>query len=768
MSGLAAASVRSKIQKAVPQLDEDSLEYILGLIEEAGKDIPEETKEAVEALISGAGLEDDALRKASDALWASLLSGGGVVSEKEEVEVLRKLEKSVKISDDDVAAQGKSTGIGVIQFTFEEEALGANAFGGSLGVAAFFANQIGIRTEAAISEKNRRKEMQRRLKREDEERQRADELEHQIKLNQGMGEEDGDDDLAVSKDAEDHQQDIHIRNFNLPNKRGSGGDLLQGANLTLSRGRRYGLLGRNGCGKSTLLELIAKREVKGVPKSMSILLVRQETVASDSGAVDTVLKSDLKREGLLAFIKIAEASGGDEHAAALSRAYQELQILEDSQGPPEPRARSILAGLGFTEAMMSTPTKHLSGGWRMRVSLATALFCSPSFLMLDEPTNHLDIESVLWLENYLVRKFSGTLLVVSHDRSFLNEIVTDIAWFNNQKLTTYKGDIDTFEEVLEEERKNQIRLRKKQEEKREKMESYIKLHGEAGENGPKAAAQRKQKIKKMERLGVDAVQGRKFKLSYDTPAEEVEEVREVEDVTLDFPDPGVFDGPIIVCERASFGYGQAKDLISEVDLVIDQKSRIAIFGRNGSGKSTLIKGLTGQLGVRRGKCVVSDRARIEFLAQHQLEQLDPTSCALETMIERYPGDGSTAHIQKLRNHLAKFGMGGDVLPEQSIATLSGGQRCRICLAAAFYRMPHLVIFDEPTNHLDLESIEALIEALDNFKGGVVIVSHDETLLKSVAKDMFVVFNGKVEKLRDKDIEGDAFVQYKKDVRAGRK
>jgi ATPase subunit of ABC transporter with duplicated ATPase domains len=389
----------------------------------------------------------------------------------------------------------------------------------------------------------------------------------------------------------------------------------------------------------------------------------------------------------------------------LGKAYQKLaQIEEEEGGDPEPRARKVLSGLGFSEEMQNKKTSELSGGWRMRVSISCALFANPSLLLLDEPTNHLDLESVFWLERYLTTKFNGTLVVVSHDRHFLNEVVTDVVYFHKAKLTCYRGDITNFEAVRDDEKLRQIRLRENQEAKKAHLQKYIDLHSQAGENGVKAAKQRKSKMKKLDKLGVMAAgEGKKWKASYDGDADEVEEYEEDEKVELLFPDPGGFDGDIVKVQRAKFGYTQEKILLNDVDLTIDLNSRAALLGRNGCGKSTLIKLIVGALQPMDGNVNIDGRAKIEYLAQHQLEQLDPDGTPMQTMLERYPGDQGNAHKLSLRRYLANFGLGGEILPKQRIHTMSGGQKCRLCLAAAMYRKPHLLILDEPTNHLDLET-----------------------------------------------------------------
>jgi ATPase subunit of ABC transporter with duplicated ATPase domains len=361
---------------------------------------------------------------------------------------------------------------------------------------------------------------------------------------------------------------------------------------------------------------------------------------------------------------------------------------------------------------------------------------------------------VLWLEHYLTTSFRGTLLVVSHDRHFLNAVVTDVAAFDQQQksLKVYKGDVTNFEAVRADEKLRQKRLWEVQEARRQHMQKFIDDHAKAGENGPKAAAQRKSRMKKMERLGVEAAggDGRRYKASYDTPAEEVEKVVEEAPVELDFPDPGAFDKPVVTMEGVSFAYeiqqqpqspqspqSQQKTaaaaaaagnededdedefldedyrpaaaaagggggahpppppqgassssssslssppepppcLLRDVELQIDCKSRVALLGRNGCGKSTLIKLMVGALRPNRGGQVrLNGNAKVEYVAQHQLEQLDPLSTPLQTMLGRYPGNGGDAHAQKLRQHLARFGLGGELLPHQKILTLSGGQK----------------------------------------------------------------------------------------------
>jgi ATPase subunit of ABC transporter with duplicated ATPase domains len=755
-----------------------------------------------------------------------------------------------KKSDDDYLAPLKLTQKVVLKdHDIKSFASGLSADGPTIdhedgalsSIASYYANMIDIsENDAAISERKRRKERQKAIREELEngERQRALQQAMDILNDDNMDDNENPEELLSA--AKDNSADVHLKNFDLPNLRGGGPDLLQNVSLTLAKGRRYGLMGRNGCGKTTFMTFLAQREIQdAIPKKMSMVLVRQETIGNKLSALDMVLKSDVRREGVKKFIswcereldrlengceskeeheqgnnddnidstnekkiskgkqkllerkkekmrKAARAKVGGSKAVSkvkvkniehqknklsekLGKAYQKLNEIEEEEGgDPEPRAIKILTGIGFSDEMRNKPTSELSGGWRMRVSIACGIFANPSLLLLDEPTNHLDLESCLWLEKYLTNYFTGTLLVVSHDRHFLNEVVTDVVYFNRNNLTTYRGDITNWETVREDEKQRQIRLRENQEAKKAHLQKYIDLHSQAGENGPKASRQRKSKMKKMEKVGMMAQEGKRYKASYDGDAEEVEEFVEDEIVTLQFPDPGTFDGNIVTLDQVAFGYTDSNILLNNVDLSINIKSRVALLGRNGQGKSTLIKLVTGALRPLKGQAKINGRAKIEYLAQHQFEDLDPDSTPIQTMIERYPGDQSNDHILSLRRYLANFGLGGEVLPKQRIYTMSGGQKCRLCLASAMYRKPHLLVLDEPTNHLDFETIEALIEAIRDFNGGVLIVSHDQHLLTSVCKDLYAVDKGKLELLRHGLDNKDAFQQYKKDVVAGRR
>lgn len=754
------ASLEELLESAIqatltPFLDEDMCEYIQSTLADDphDEDAIDNVKELLRGSIEGDADPEEVIVK----FLGHLKLADQEESKKPDVdEPLKKLDKTVTMKEYDVEtfANGLSS---EPMNDHEDEAISS--------IQDFYANMIDVsNVEAAVSERKRRKERQRAIREEMEEAERKRAIQEAMDV---MNEDDDDENNPEEylDAAADNSADVHIRNLDLPNLRGGGADLLQNASLTLARGRRYGLMGRNGCGKTTFMTYLAQRQIQdAVPKKMTMLLVRQEIVGSDLSAVETVIKSDVKREGVKRFIKYCEDeierldNGGktkeeenkdeaDEAATdegkkvkgsskgrqklaekrkakmekaarakamqnrtasnlkkqnieaqktklseKLGKAYQKLaEIEEEEGGDPEPRARKVLSGMGFTTEMQNMPTKQFSGGWRMRISIASALFAQPSLLLLDEPTNHLDVESCMWLERYLNKDFDGTLVVVSHDRHFLNAVVTDVVHFYKSTLNVYKGDITNFEAVRDDEKQRQIRLRENQEAKKAHLQKYIDLHSQAGENGVKAARQRKSKMKKLEKVGMMNQEGKRWKASYDGDAEEVEEYVEDEKVVLTFPPCGGFNGDIVRLDRAVFGYSKEKILLNDVDLTVNIKSRAALLGRNGCGKSTLIKLIVGSLRPMAGQIKIDGRAKIEYLAQHQLEQLDPDGTPMSTMIERYPGDKSNQHILTLRRHLANFGLGGEVLPGQRIHTMSGGQKCRLCLAAAMYRKPHLLI-----------------------------------------------------------------------------
>jgi ATPase subunit of ABC transporter with duplicated ATPase domains len=321
----------------------------------------------------------------------------------------------------------------------------------------------------------------------------------------------------------------------------------------------------------------------------------------------------------------------------------------------------------------------------------------------------------------------------------------------NQQLDVFRGDYGNFEAVKEERRARQERLHEAQMEKREHLQEYITKHGQLGSNGPSAAAQRKSRQKKMERINMEVaskIEGRKLQVSYDgTQQEEVTAVEEKKLMKLNFPDPGVGpkqDASVLTLDGVTFGYEGKPSLLEDVTFQIGLASRCALLGRNGCGKSTLLHLLLNDLAPQQGRAVRDPKCRVEYIAQHSLDQLDPKSTVLGLALESYPGDSSDAHEASMRRHLAQFGLAGD-LPKQRIGTLSGGQKCRVALSLVMYRAPHILIMDEPTNHLDLETIDAVITAMKDFRGGLLVVSHDRHMISQVCDELLVVGNKRVKR-----------------------
>uniref|UniRef100_A0A8D8WX18 ATP-binding cassette sub-family F member 1 n=1 Tax=Cacopsylla melanoneura TaxID=428564 RepID=A0A8D8WX18_9HEMI len=523
--------------------------------------------------------------------------------------------------------------------------------------------------------------------------------------------------------------DIKVENFSLSAK---GVELFHNANLQIASGRRYGLVGPNGHGKTTLLRHIASRAL-AIPSSIDLLYCEQEVEASDESAVNIVLSADKNRVKLLKECSKLEKDETGDNQMRLTEVYDELKSIEADAA--EPRARRILAGLGFTKEMQEKPTKEFSGGWRMRVSLARALFLEPTLLLLDEPTNHLDLNAVIWLDNYL-QTWKKTLLVVSHDQSFLNNICTDIIHLDMKKLFYYKGNFTLFKKMYVQKRKELI----KEYELQEKQIREMKSQGMSKEKAEKQHNHKALKEQARKRVQKDDDDG---------PQELLEKPREYI-VKFRFPNPPYLPPPVLGLHDVTFSYPGGKVLLEKVNFGLDMESRVAVVGPNGIGKSTFLNLLKGELTSNKGELRKSPRLRIGKFDQHSGEHLFPDDTPCEYLMKLF-----NLPYEKSRRQLGMFGLPSyaHTIP---IRDLSGGQKARVALAELTLNNPDILILDEPTNNLDIESIDALAEAIKNYQGGVILVSHDERLIRETDCELWALekkavrkFNGDFDDYREK-------------------
>ncbi|XP_011330279.1 ATP-binding cassette sub-family F member 3 isoform X2 [Ooceraea biroi] len=525
------------------------------------------------------------------------------------------------------------------------------------------------------------------------------------------------DSRMETKSGGNKTQDIRIENFDV-----AYGDrvLLHGADLTLVFGRRYGLIGRNGLGKTTLLRMISSNQLR-IPSHVRVLHVEQEVDGDDTSALESVLECDQERSTLLsqeaklqAAIEKDGSKTNDALGEELTRVYEAMQLAEVDKAPA--RASAILSGLGFSVERQSWPTKAFSGGWRMRLALARALFSTPDLLLLDEPTNMLDIKAIFWLEKYL-QTWPKTLLVVSHDRKFLDTVPTDILYLRGQKIEPYRGNYEQFVKTKGEREKNQQREYEAQQAKRAHVQEFIDKFRYNANRAPSVQS----RIKMLEKLP------------------DLKPVEKESEVTLKFPDVEPLSPPILQLDEVSFSYNGGADVVfSNVNLTANLQSRICIVGENGTGKTTLLKIITGALSPTRGTVHVHRNLKFGYFSQHHVDQLDMRVCPVELLQSHFPGKP----IEEYRRMLGSFGISGN-LSLQSINSLSGGQKSRVAFALMCAAMPNFLVLDEPTNHLDIESIEALGKALKNCQAGVILVSHDERLIRMVCTELWVCGEGSV-------------------------
>ncbi|CAM8653558.1 Uup ATPase components of ABC transporters with duplicated ATPase domains [Paracoccaceae bacterium] len=490
-----------------------------------------------------------------------------------------------------------------------------------------------------------------------------------------------------------------------------GRPLFEGASATIPTGHKVGLVGRNGAGKTTLFRLIrGELALEGgaisIPSRARIGGVAQEVPSSSTSLLETVLQADTERAALLAESDTAH----DPHRIAEIQA----RLADIDAWSAEGRASAILKGLGFDAEAQQRPCSDFSGGWRMRVALAGVLFAQPDYLLLDEPTNYLDLEGALWLESYLA-KYPHTVLIISHDRGLLNRAVQGILHLDNRQLTYWQGGYDQFARQMAERRAVLQAEAKKQEARRAHLQSFVdRFKAKASK-----AVQAQSRVKMLEKM---------------TPITAPEDAKKV---VFTFPAPEELSPPIINIEGGAVGYG-GPPILRKLSLRIDQDDRIALLGRNGEGKSTLSKLLAGKLTPCEGKMTKSSKLRIGYFAQHQVDELHIDETPLQHVMRLRPAEGQP----KLRARLASFGLMAEQA-ETVVGRLSGGQKARLSLLLATLDAPHLLILDEPTNHLDIESREALVEALTEYSGAVILVSHDMHLLSLVADRLWLVKGGAV-------------------------
>ncbi|KAJ2946553.1 hypothetical protein O0L34_g12607 [Tuta absoluta] len=561
----------------------------------------------------------------------------------------------------------------------------------------------------------------------------------------GQGHSDLDSNFTVSQAQKSAGQmaalenavDIKVENFTISAK---GKDLFVNANLLIANGRRYGLVGPNGHGKTTLLRHLAQRAFP-LPPHIDILLCEQEVTADDKSAVETILEADVKRTELLAECKKLEAESEKGNMSVqdrLNEVYSELKAIGADSA--EPRARRILAGLGFSREMQNRATKNFSGGWRMRVSLARALYIEPTLLLLDEPTNHLDLNAVIWLDNYL-QGWKKTLLVVSHDQSFLDNVCNEIIHLDQQKLFYYKGNYSMFKKMHAQKKKEQL----KEYEKQEKRLKELKAHGQS-----KKAAEKKQKEALTRKQEKNRTKTQREEEDGPQPQSLLQKPKDYI-VKFSFPDPPPLQPPILGLHNVDFNFPGQKPLFKGVDFGIDLNSRIAIVGPNGVGKSTFLKLLVGELTPVKGDLIRNHRLRIGRFDQHSGEHLTAEESPAE-YLQRLFG----LQYEKARKALGTFGLASHAHTIK-MKDLSGGQKARVALAELTLMAPDVVILDEPTNNLDIESIDALGDAINDYKGGVVIVSHDERLIRETDCALYVIEDQTIN-----EVDGD-FDDYRREL-----
>jgi len=496
--------------------------------------------------------------------------------------------------------------------------------------------------------------------------------------------------------------------------------LFELADLTINPGEKVGLIGANGTGKSTLFamlrdELHPDSGSIDFPKQWRIAHVAQETPALDRAAVDYVIDGDTVLRNYEQELATLEAQGTQADGHRIGELHAKLADADAYTA--QSRAEQLLAGLGFTEAQMMHPVSSFSGGWRMRLNLAQALMCPSELLLLDEPTNHLDLDAILWLEDWL-KRYAGTMIVISHDRDFLDGVTNVIAHIDDRKLKRYSGNYSAFER----QRAAQLELAQamldKQQRKRDHLQSFIdRFKAKATK-----AKQAQSRIKALARM------------------EELAPLRAAAEFSFEFREPERAPNPLLVLDKVEAGYrgdgGEEKIIVRNIDFTLQSGQRIGLLGVNGAGKSTFIKTIAGDISPLHGVAHLGKGLVVGYFAQHQLEMLRPDDSPLMHLTRIAP----EVREQELRDFLGSFNFPGEMV-KSAIAPFSGGEKARLALALIVWQRPNLLLLDEPTNHLDLETREALTEALAQFDGTLLLVSHDRHLLRATTDEFLIVADG---------------------------